>query len=210
MNYLSSFGVPFADVTDLFSHSDLEGFPIDRPYTKTRMPLTPNSQRREIGHLAVWTLSSARPEQGVEQLRDDNLNTYWQSDGAQPHTLTIYFPRKTAVSELCLYMDFKADESYTPSKLAISLGNTVNDLWEIQTCDLDEPVGWYNFALGKLQGGLFQSVSTHYVQLCILQNQHNGRDTHLRQVKIFGPREDLKIAFPSFTTTQYSQYTLLR
>lgn len=30
-----------------------------------------NSQRREIGDLAVWTLSSAKPGNGVEQLRDD-------------------------------------------------------------------------------------------------------------------------------------------
>lgn len=27
------------------------------------------------------------------------------------------------------------------------------------------------------------------VQMVILQNQHSGKDTHIRQVKIFGPRE---------------------
>jgi len=37
-----------------------------------------NSQRREIGDLAVWTLSSAKPGNGVEQLRDDSVSTFWQ------------------------------------------------------------------------------------------------------------------------------------
>lgn len=28
-----------------------------------------------------------------------------------------------------------------------------------------------------------------HLQIAILQNQHSGRDTHIRQVKIFAPRE---------------------
>jgi anaphase-promoting complex subunit 10 len=32
----------------------------------------------EIGDLAVWSLSTAKPGNGVEQLRDDRLDTYWQ------------------------------------------------------------------------------------------------------------------------------------
>src|SRR5438105_559469 len=34
---------------------------------------------------AVWSLSSAKPNFGVQQLRDSNLDTYWQSDGLHPH-----------------------------------------------------------------------------------------------------------------------------
>ena len=32
---------------------------------------------RELGSDAVFTLSSAKPGNGVEQLRDFNLDTYW-------------------------------------------------------------------------------------------------------------------------------------
>ncbi|CAG9315267.1 unnamed protein product [Blepharisma stoltei] len=209
MSYLSPIGSPFTDVTDLFSHSELEGFPIDRPYTKTRIPLSANAHRREIGKLGIWTLSSAKLGNGVEQLRDDNVNTFWQSDGVQPHTVTVFFPRKIAVSEFCIFVDFKSDESYTPSKLSIYLGNTTTDLWEVQTVDLDEPTGWFNFSLGKQQGGAFRPVKTHIVQLMVLQNQHNGRDTHIREIKIFGPREDLKIAFPNFNSAAYSKYAFI-
>ena len=36
------------------------------------------SDEREIGDQAVWSLSTAKPGNGVEQLRDDNSDTYWQ------------------------------------------------------------------------------------------------------------------------------------
>jgi len=36
------------------------------------------SDLREIGDQAVWTLSTAKPGNGVEQLRDNSLETYWQ------------------------------------------------------------------------------------------------------------------------------------
>lgn len=42
---------------------------------------TGNSLRREIGELAIWTLSSAKHGNGVLQLRDDKNSTFWQSDG---------------------------------------------------------------------------------------------------------------------------------
>ena len=48
-----------------------------------------NSVRREIGELAVWTLSSAKPGNGVDQLRDNSVSTFWQSDGVQPHYINI-------------------------------------------------------------------------------------------------------------------------
>jgi len=37
-------------------------------------------EKREIGKLAVWTVSSNKPGNGVEMLRDNNLTTYWQYD----------------------------------------------------------------------------------------------------------------------------------
>jgi len=36
---------------------------------------------QEIGKQAVWSLSTAKPGNGVEQIRDDSTETYWQSDG---------------------------------------------------------------------------------------------------------------------------------
>ena len=35
-------------------------------------------------------------------------------------------------------------------------------------------------------------MRTMNIQISFLQNQHSGKDTHLRQLKIFGPRELIK------------------
>jgi hypothetical protein len=44
----------------------------------SQIPAEANSQKREIGDLAVWTLSSSKLGNGVEQLRDNILTTFWQ------------------------------------------------------------------------------------------------------------------------------------
>ena len=36
-----------------------------------------NSLRREIGDLAVWSLSSAKSGNGVDQIRDNSITTFW-------------------------------------------------------------------------------------------------------------------------------------
>ena len=54
---------------------------------------------------------------GVEQIRDDNADTYWQSDGAQPHLINVQFHKKMTVLEVALYLDYSLDESYTPKRV---------------------------------------------------------------------------------------------
>ena len=56
----------------------------------------------------------------VDQLIDGYLDTYWQSDGPQPNHSSSTFSSavlKTTITDiLCMYADYKADESYTPSR----------------------------------------------------------------------------------------------
>lgn len=56
---------------------------------------------------------------GIDQLRETNLATYWQSDDATPHYINVQFKRKMLIADICLYMDYKNDESYTPNKLVV-------------------------------------------------------------------------------------------
>ncbi|XP_048537648.1 deoxyuridine 5'-triphosphate nucleotidohydrolase-like [Triticum urartu] len=44
-------------------------------------------------------------------------------------------------------MDFKLDESYTPSKISIRAGDGFHNLKEIKTVDLLKPVGWVHISL---------------------------------------------------------------
>mmetsp|Transcript_76654 Transcript_76654/g.211768 ORF Transcript_76654/g.211768 Transcript_76654/m.211768 type:complete len:194 (-) Transcript_76654:126-707(-) len=165
---------------------------------------------REIGEEAAWSLSSAKPGNGVEQLRDGSTETFWQSDGPQPHLINIQFQRKVRVSELRLYTSYKIDESYTPSCISVRIGTAHHDLQEIQVVDLKEPDGWVTIRLAHPRGeprtailpscvprdpdigGAVDSVRTHFIQLAVLSNHQNGRDTHIRQIQVFGPRGNLR------------------
>jgi len=148
-----------------------------------------SSERREIGFQAVWSLSTAKPGNGVAQLRDDNLDTYWQSDGSQPHLINIQFHKKMSVAEVAFFLDYKLDESYTPKKMSLRTGTTFHDLHEVHELELDEPSGWVTVPIGGIVNHGGQGVvRTHFLQIEVLEMHQNGRDTHIRQVKVYGPR----------------------
>ncbi len=58
----------------------------------------------EIGQQAIWSVTSAKPGNGVDMLRDNKEDTYWQSDGAQPHLINIQFQRKVVEATRRLQM----------------------------------------------------------------------------------------------------------
>lgn len=79
---------------------------------------------------------------GVDLLRDGRDDTYWQSDGVQPHLITLQFQKKVWVAGIALQTDYKLDESYTPHRISIKAGSCWSDLREIRSVDLVEPQGW--------------------------------------------------------------------
>lgn len=174
---------------------------------------------REVGNQAVWSLSSCKPGFGVDQLRDDSLETYWQSDGPQPHLVNIQFRKKTAVRDVCIYADYKQDESYTPSRISIRAGNHFNDLQEIEAIDLQEPTGWtfipLQSAVNASESSIPKPLRTFMVQIAVLSNHQNGRDTHMRQIKIFAPVDAGPVGMSSlsnaaFTTNEFSKFSCIR
>ena len=111
----------------------------------------------EIGDKAVWSLTSVKPGNGVEKLRDDNLDTFWQSDGneeffffkfkfsfkgLQPHKITIQFHKIVKIKEIAIYVDLKHDESYTPKEILIKGGYDLKDMKDILTYTISNPDGW--------------------------------------------------------------------
>lgn len=48
----------------------------------------------DIGALGAWSVSSCKVGSGIKELREDNPESFWQSDGAQPHYLDIHFSKK--------------------------------------------------------------------------------------------------------------------
>ena len=174
-----------------------------------------DENRREIGNEGVWSLSSKKSGNGIEQLRDENISTFWQSDDIQPHFITIEFQKKTRVSEIWLYLDYKTDESYTPSRIAIRYENSFGEIVELKVLDYDQPVGWYQISLEEKNSDneIYKPyIKSNMVQIVILQNNHNGRDTHIRCVKIFGPRirRSFDANLPVFQGSGFVEYEEIR
>lgn len=172
--------------------------------------LETSTSRREIGEEAVWSLSTAKPGNGVDQLRDASTDTYWQSDGGQPHLINVQFQKKVSICEVAFYLDFGLDESYTPKRISIRAGTTFHDLVEVQVVDLHEPCGWVQVALGGDEGVL----RAFFLQICVAAMHQNGRDTHVRQCRVFGPRHRIDV-FPgecgvAFASSSLSRYSVLR
>ncbi|KAL9689542.1 hypothetical protein QQ045_009928 [Rhodiola kirilowii] len=172
--------------------------------------LTVDDDLREMGKNAAWSVSSSKAGNGVSALRDDNLETYWQSEGVQPHLVNVQFQKKVRLQLVVMYVDFKQDESYTPSKITIRAGDGFYNLKDIKTVELLKPTGWVYISLsGNEPRETF--VNTFMLQISIASNHLNGRDTHVRQVKVYGPRPNPVPHQPfQFTSREFITYSFVR
>ena len=140
---------------------------------------------------AVWTLSSARPGNGIPQLLSDDVGDFWQTDGVSPHIVSIQFRARTAVSEVAFYVDATADESYTPRAVAVRAGALHHDLEELRRIELTAPTGWVRIPLGGGAGAGAGVFRTWYLQVVVHAMKANGRDMHMRGIKVLGPPGEL-------------------
>ncbi|CCG83969.1 protein of unknown function [Taphrina deformans PYCC 5710] len=143
----------------------------------------------DLGPLGSWTVSSAKPGFDIAMVQDASLDTYWQSDGPQPHHINIHFPRLVTFQYLSIYLNFGLDESYTPSSIRVMSGMGYHTLLEVQTLDFNEPTGWHHVDLTQQLGDVPAGslFPTRLVQLQVLANHQNGKDTHVRAIKLHSP-----------------------
>ncbi|KAJ2333214.1 hypothetical protein GGI00_002438 [Coemansia sp. RSA 2681] len=169
------------------------------------------SKLPDISRLAFWTVSSSKQGLGVSNLTNLNTDTYWQSDGQQPHTITAKFPTRHQIHSISLYADVDKDESYTPCKFRILSGTTQYDLQLVKDIDLnEEPRGWVDLPLTDDSS----SLMAHLVQIELPLNYENGRDVRVRGLRLLGPPPNdhmfkSKKILP-YTTAEYFMYESLR
>lgn len=230
---------------------------------------------RDLTKSAVWSVSTAKAGNGAEQLLDESPETYWQSDGVQPHTITAQFSAKRRVKEVLLYLNFQTDESYTPAAISVRAGSNFHDLRVIRMpMEFETPQGWIRIPLGdenapnacespssesesedegaglgtteavrraqtrdqrhrerenrnrkkrelreklrirKREMALEQIdrsyVNAHMVQIVIHCNHQNGRDSHVRMVKVLGTEKQVARVFPKFSSEEFQMYESIR
>uniref|UniRef100_A0AC35G9X3 Anaphase-promoting complex subunit 10 n=1 Tax=Panagrolaimus sp. PS1159 TaxID=55785 RepID=A0AC35G9X3_9BILA len=156
--------------------------------SKKWQALISGGEFRDITFEACWTLSSCKAEgYGISQLLNPRIENYWQSDGGQPHRITLEFQKKTEICFVLFYLDFRMDESYTPSKIVIHHGSSILDLGNPIIENFHEPSGWVRVDLRKNVNDQLKPIRTFVIQISILQNHQNGRDTHIRGIRVIGP-----------------------
>ncbi|KAF3070712.1 Anaphase-promoting complex subunit 10 [Daldinia childiae] len=141
---------------------------------------------KEISNLASFTVSSYKPGCGVKELRDDDVNQFWQSDGLQPHRLNIHFIKRVEIRKFRLYLDYELDESYTPTKLQITAGFSPNMNIPYTIMEFNQPKGWVDVPINGAGGGHDgNSLCCWFIRVTVLENHQNGKDTHMRGVEVY-------------------------
>ncbi|KAI0048996.1 anaphase-promoting complex subunit 10 [Auriscalpium vulgare] len=169
----------------------------------------------DIGSVAKWSVSSFKFGFGPECLQDEDPETFWHSDGPQPHFVTIEFPRKMAIQKLSLFLSFPLDDSYTPAALSVRAGTGPGDLQEVRAVTLEKPDGWITFDVSAEpgeDGEGFKPIHAYILQVIIIANHMNGKDTHVRGMRVLGPVEDQAAwgdPFP-FVDTKFKMYEHIR
>jgi len=171
----------------------------------------------DIGYMAKWSVSSYKFGFGPECLRDGDPDTFWHSDGPQPHFITIEFPRKVAIQKLSLYLSFPLDDSYTPATVAVRAGTGPSDLQDVRVVTLEKPDGWLTFDVSAEpndDGEGYKPVHAYVLQVIVIANHMNGKDTHVRGLRVLGPIEEVPAAgsddpFP-FISSKFKMYECIR
>ncbi|RDB29093.1 Anaphase-promoting complex subunit 10 [Hypsizygus marmoreus] len=142
----------------------------------------------DISSRGKWSVSSHKLGFGAECLLDDDPRTFWHSEGPQPHFITVEFSRKVAIQKLSLCLSIKQDDSYTPATLTIRAGNGPGDLQDVRIVNFNRPEGWITFDVGVRRRRW--AVNAYVLQVEVTANYLNGKDTHIRGLRILGPTED--------------------
>ncbi|KAJ1850569.1 hypothetical protein LPJ73_003392 [Coemansia sp. RSA 2703] len=168
----------------------------------------------DVSRLASWSASTTKQGFGVANLLDGRPDSFWQSDGTQPHSLTLRFAKRQPLHTLSLYLDYARDESYTPCRIRLLAGSGPHDLQLLADHALDAPPqGWVHlpFAEGAADK---EPVCAHYVAVELPQNYESGRDVHVRMAKVLAPpprdaafRKDKVMPFSS---PEFSMYQTVR
>ena len=97
------------------------------------------------------------------------------------------------ITNIRVYLDFTLDESYTPTRLIFLAGTSSHDLIDFAELSFEQPKGWIDVDLTGVGGGRDGNVLRAFiVQMKVMENHQNGKDTHVRGVKIYAKDESVR------------------
>lgn len=142
----------------------------------------------DISHIGRWRLSSYKGELGLSALLENDPTTFWQSDGDLPHFVEIQFSKLVDISLVCIFTDISLDDSYTPQRIHVYAGFGRHKLVKVQSYELSHPAGWSYMMLDQQGPTKDRPVQCTLLRVEFTKNFSNGKDLHLRGLRIVGPR----------------------
>lgn len=121
--------------------------------------------------------------------------------------MSIHFFKLVEIVHIRIFLDFESDESYTPTKIQFLAGMGVHDIQDFAEMSFEQPTGWIDVDFGNvgpIEPGEDEDdaepgkeidwsrrpvLRAFLVQVRILENHQNGKDTHLRAVQLFARDE---------------------
>lgn len=98
----------------------------------------------------------------------------------------MHFLRRVEIRAIRFYVDYTQDESYTPTHIVFYAGTGHHDLIQFAEVTLNNPSGWQDVPLAHCGGGADgNALCCWIVQMHVKENHQNGKDTHIRGVKVF-------------------------
>ncbi len=98
-----------------------------------------------------------------------------------------------SIRSIRIYLDFEADESYTPTRITWLAGTGYHDLIPFQALEFTQPKGWIDVPLDHVGGGEDgKTLRAFLVQVKIMENHQNGKDTHVRGLKVYARDEKIR------------------
>jgi anaphase-promoting complex subunit 10 len=95
-----------------------------------------------------------------------------------------------SILSIRIYLDFEADESYTPTRITLLAGTGYHDLLPFSSLEFTQPKGWIDVPLEGVGGGPDgNTLRAFLVQVKVVENHQNGKDTHVRGLKIYARDE---------------------
>ncbi|CCF60350.1 hypothetical protein KAFR_0J02860 [Kazachstania africana CBS 2517] len=138
-----------------------------------------------ISNLPLWKASSSKAGNPIENVLNNDCDTFWQSDGGQPHKVDIYFSKRVEIVLLAMYLSIRADESYTPKIIHVYVGHSPSDAVYYKTLEIRCINGWLGLTFeDNRDDGL---LKCQFIRFVFPHNHENGKDTHLRAMRIYTP-----------------------
>jgi anaphase-promoting complex subunit 10 len=160
---------------------------------------------RSLNNQAIFSVSSARIGNDVNNLLSDSNDEYWQSDGISPHIITVRFLSRQPVDGIQFYLSPSRDESYSAKSIQIYFGNVSWDLNSSHIIELSKSEEGYiiiQFVHPKTSAPV--AIRCSYMEIHILDMWSNGRDCRIRRLEILKPATMETVAAQAIVSSNIS------